>query len=188
MILYSEILLRLKDKLSALDLDQVPSYYLQQNGIDEVYQDEQVNDALLTKILQLEINGRSLLKLRMLQEEERSKISIEENRHELLQIKIDQELEKTFPQSRMIDSYKTLYPGFIARTSTLLKELVTIDNDHNIVTKSGVTDNKHPENMNALDRLLHDARVSPFNRNESVQDLIYKIVEKEGSIHFFKHE
>lgn len=187
MTTYSEIIkFKLQDKLNDLGLGEIPSWYLK-NKMDQVYQDNEVSDKLIATILQLEINSRTLTKLDMEKEAIRSKQAIEQNREDIIKLQIEQVIEKAFPKAKMIKPYDTLHPGFMWRTITEVRKFVNIDDDHNVLPVSTKVEVTHPENMSPLDRLLHDARVSNYTKgNESLEDIVYKVVQNEGTHLFFE--
>lgn len=185
---YSEIVLMFKDKLDEMGLGEIPSLYLRGNP-DAVYQDGEVTDRLKAAVLESEVNGRRLLKLEMEKEAERSKVAIERNREDIVKMKIEQAIHNVFPPEKIREEFKMLYDGFLIGTIAEMRKHVIMSEDQELILKGTAEENPHPENMNPLERLLYNARVSRYTKtgeNEKIEDLLYDVVKQHGSHQFFK--
>lgn len=181
MITYSEIVnTRLKDKLTDLGLIEVPSPQQEM-----VFQENEINDKLLSTILELEITGRTYQKMQMDKEAERSQEAIAKHRQEIIDIKLQQMIDKSFPKERMQEPFKHFHDAFLRIVTNNLKDKVNLDEQGNVVLSKNKTD-EDSKKMGMLDKLLQNTRVKRFSAGETLEDALYKAVENEGQHQFFK--
>lgn len=186
--LYSELIMRFKEKLEEQGLHEVPSMYLREKG-DTVFPDAAVTENLLASVLEIEINGRRLIKREMEEEVARSQRALEKNREDIINMQLEAEIKKLFPADKIQEEFTSLYPGVIAGTVRELKKQgkFSLDENHKLVLGE-VQERSHPENMNELERLLYDAKVTRFSRHESgIEDAVYNAVKAQGSDRFFNY-
>lgn len=185
--LYSDLILRFKDKMEANGLHEIPSLYIKTYG-DTVFQDHEVTDRLLEMVLSMEMNGRAVIKYEMEKEMERSRQAIAKNREELIDMQLKTEVQKHFPKDKIQKPFDTIYDGFMANTIAEMKKRTKFDLDdrHNLTL--GEIKETHPENMSDLDKLLYDAKVMRFSRYQAgIEDIIFDSVKANGGDRFFQY-
>jgi hypothetical protein len=181
MQLYSDVIKQFESKFQELGLDQMESYFIREKG-DQVLPDK-LPDSVLTDLLNLEIQGRQLLKSMEARAKASQEQAFSKAKHEAIQDKLKLIIGREIPYARVREEFKQLWSGMI--TNTVDEALKLADWDLDLEGNLSLQANEKTTAYSELDKVLQQAKINKFSNQRTLEDVIHDSIVNSGVAKFF---